>query len=128
MNIIFKLCLVAALVGCANPNQHLGVINATSLAASTAGLICDGLQTYSAASQGWKTAGMGGPSEANPILGSRPSTTAVTMYMGTAVLTNIVMWAVMPKKLKSVIAIPVFAAEAESVTINAVVSHNICGI
>lgn len=104
-------------------------VNRATLVASSLALACDFGQTYSAAADGWEpVAGRTARWEANPIMGPRPSASVTSAYFFTALLANAVTWALMPRKLKSVVPLGVLALEAGPVKSNLETTRTVCGL
>lgn len=98
-----RLFLVAALLsGCTNVH-----VNRAALVASTAALACDWNKTYRAANNGWRN----GIRERNPMLGTTPSTTAVSAYFASTIVINAAIWIAIPPKWRSALPLAVMASQ-----------------
>jgi len=104
---MFALC-----AGCANV-----YVNGSTLAASTAALACDWVQTRSAAERGWHIGELP-QHEANPLLGSAPSTRVVDTYFVSAIAVNAALWLALPRRWKSVLPGVIIGSEAVTIVGN----------
>jgi len=98
-------------------------VNRAALVASTLALACDAAQTYRAADSGWMER-----YEENPILGRKPTTPTVLAYFTTAIVGNAVVWAVMPRSVKSLVPTGIIAFQANSISMNMESTSSVCGI
>jgi hypothetical protein len=113
-----NLVLVAmvALVSC-------GAVNTATLITSTASIACDWGQTRSAASEAWSR----GRWEANPIMGSKPSTATVDVYFLSALAVNAAFWIALPRQVRSVAPVAITAAQVDTIAGNIGTTHTLCG-
>lgn len=120
IHVDMKMLLVCAVLlagGCAN-----GYVNRGALIASTAALVCDGMQTMKTANGGWS-----GSYERNPIMGPAPDGLTVGVYFASAVVFNAFAWAVTPAKYRA--ALPTTIAAVQTRTVLRNISHGtgLCG-
>lgn len=101
--------LIGSLAGC----SHMRHVDRALLVASTAGLACDWAQTRGEAMGGWSVS-----YETNPLLGAKPDPGLVDAYFLTAILTNLVVWTVIPRGWRSAIPATVTLAQIDSVASN----------
>jgi len=118
VRLVLVLVAILASTGCSLRN-----VNRATLAASTVSLACDWGQTRSAAMAGWD-----GYHEENRMLGARPTTSQVDTYFVVAAIANTFVWLVMPKKLRSIVPVGVFAAQAHTIEGNRDTTPGVCGI
>lgn len=88
-------------------------VDRTTLAVSTAALLCDGAQTMRASMYGRSDAW-----EVNPIMGGRPSTSGVMTYFMGAIALNAIAWIVTPDGYRSAVPLGVVGLEAKAVMHN----------
>lgn len=98
-------------------------MDVATLAVSSATLACDWGQTRSAASAGWMDR-----VERNPLMGAHPSTIQVDMYFGVVTLLNVTLWAMLPKRWRSVVPIGVGAFEMNTIVGNVPTTESVCGV
>lgn len=98
-------------------------VDRAALVTSTLSLACDWGQTRSAANEGWT-----GRFEANLIMGESPSTKVVDAYFSLALVTNIVVWAVLPPRWRSLFSGTVTLAQANAITGNVATTRGVCGL
>ena len=96
-------------------------MNRTMLAVSTASLVCDWGQTHHFAAGGWKNS-----EEINVVLGPKPTTKAVDVYFAGVIFTNVLLWMVMSKSLKSLVPFGVTVVQTD-VIINNMPDGGLCG-
>lgn len=87
--------------------------NRAALAASTAALACDWLQTRHAAEMDWRYG-----IENNPILGPAPHTSVVDGHFASAAVFNAIIWVVMPERWKWAVPTVITTAQVRTVANN----------
>jgi hypothetical protein len=112
-------------------DQRWRAIDVSALALSTAGLACDWGQTHSAAAAGWHK-NVDGMSyyevETNPLISGRPSVGTVNLYFAVVTAANAVLWAVAPRKYRSIVPVAVLAMQTIQIARNTARPHNtLCG-
>jgi hypothetical protein len=110
-------------------HDHLWrVIDVTALAVSTAALACDWGQTHRAATEHWTGGSNGtGRHEANPIMGSAPSTRIVNVYFAATAALNVALWYALPKRYRSIVPVALTTVQAIQVSDN-IGSVSLCGL
>ena len=98
-------------------------VGRVTLATSTAALACDWLQTRQSAVDGWPDL-----REANPILGPKPDAASVDAYFFTVALTNVVLYALLPRSVDWVIPSAVTAVQLRTIRGNWAYTRGPCGL
>lgn len=111
----------------ANEHRHdrlWQTIDVAAIAVSTASLVCDWGQTHQAAAAGWMDR-----AEANRLLGPAPSTRTVNIYFAGAIVANVALWLVLPKRYRSLASAGLIAVQANAIG-SAVIDHasTLCGM
>lgn len=115
---MMRIAMVAVMMaGCASSG-----FSQTTLATSTALLVCDGMDTVHAAGTGW----MDGH-EGNPIMGSHPSVTVVGAYFLGVIATNTALWEIIPDRYRWIIPSMVSAVQVNTIVGNAPYT-GVCGM
>ncbi len=128
MKTALKLLLVAAwialvalqLSACSGSLKH---VNRIGLGLSTITTACDWGQTRSAATKGWRD-----HYEANPVMGSTPSTGRVDAYLGAVIASTVLLGYVLPEKLRPFLYGAVIAIEVDTIAGNMSTTEGLCGI
>lgn len=69
-----------------------------------------------------------GRSEANPLLGKRPSSGQVDMYFGVVAILNVTIWALLPKGWRSAPTLAIIGLEADTIYFNRNTTAKWCGV
>lgn len=116
------ICL-ALLSGCVRNQRELArYVDTSLLASSTASIACDWGYTHRAAEDGWR-----GMREANPMLGSTPSTNEVSVYFISMLALNAAAWAMTPPKFRALAPLFVTTRQALAITNNNDSVGGVCG-
>jgi hypothetical protein len=99
-----------ALAGC-TPRQ-VRIAHVASAAIAAAAFACDWSETRDNAARGWRAT-----YEANPMLGTHPSTGTVDFYFASLAAT-ILLTELLPERWRSVVYLPVAGLELETVGAN----------
>lgn len=93
MKLIAMVLVVAS--GCAKFDRYMP---ATALIVSSALVACDAAQTIRVASEGWPD----GRRETNWLMSDRPSVATIATYNLGVIVANVAVWALTPKKYRSI--------------------------
>lgn len=122
------LAILLALSGCGGTfgrSEPTGLkhANRIALGLAAAALACDWGQTHSAAAGGWR-----GTYEGNPIMGPSPSAAEVGLYMAGVGAAFVVVWQLLPPRLRPALAGGMLAVEAHTVVGNLETTPGLCGV
>lgn len=107
---MWRLVAIGVLVsGCASLGRWAPLAEAAAVTTTA----CDWTETHELAAGGWRTL-----EESNPILGGRPSTTAVDLYMGAALVTELALGRVLPPWARTLAFAAIAGVELHSLTNN----------
>lgn len=115
------LLVVMLATGCVHADR-------VAIVASSAAIICDGMQTLRMAGQNWVDDSQD-HWEQNPLMGRKPSTTVVGAYFLGAFVINAALWVVTPPKYRAAAPLTITALETVTIVDNA--SRNrtgVCGL
>lgn len=118
---MLKILPILLLLGCVHMDRATLVTSAASIA-------CDWGQTHAAAARGWVDPSGAMQTEANPIMGTNPSTAKVDAYFLGAEVLNAAIWYVLPKAWKTIYALPVTGMQTFTVYGNTKENLGVCGI
>lgn len=98
-------------------------LDITTLALSNAMLVADAAYTHRAAARGWASAREVGMPAAQ-IMGTTPSTAAVTTYFASAIAINTALWLVLPPRWRSILPGVIIGAQADALAYNYGLCHD----
>ena len=120
------LLVFVLLAGCAgtfekaNHSQTLHYANRAGLATALALTACDWGSSVLATNGNFE--------EINPIMGAHPSTTTVSIYMGSVMVVTAATWYLLPESWKPAVWTPVTGVETHALYHQTSVAIPVCGI
>lgn len=112
--------LVLAATACSGSLRH---VNRAGAVLATAALACDYGQTRSAAAAHWE-----GHYEANPVMGTNPSTSTVDMYFAATAVVVHLGAQLLPERIRPLAYAAVIGVQAHAIHNNLGTTQGLCGI